>query len=399
MNSPAASGSPGAGQRRAQLPADVSGFVGRSGELARLARLLDAGRLVTVAGPGGVGKTRLALRAAADAAAPRDGSLPGRAVRPHRSGAAAGHGGAAPRPARADPAGRCAAVLGRPARPGAAADPRHLRAPDRRLRPLRHRGAARDRGVRILATSRQPLHVPGEEVLRLGPLPVPGPGPPPDAARGPGPAPGRDTGGDAVELFAQRAAAAVSGFTRHPGGPAARDQALPAARRHPARHRARRRPGAGAAGGRAGGAGRGRARGAAPAPGAASSAATRRCTRPSTGPTGCAPRPSGPPGGGCRCSPGPSTWRPRGTWWRRARRARRPGRRRCIGGLVDKSVVLPGGRGPLPAARLGPRVRRRAARRERRGRGTAASGTLARYLRLSSDFSHRLVSRRPAATG
>src|ERR1700743_2635051 len=67
MNSPAAPGGPGAGPRRWQLPADVSGFVGRSGELHPLPGLLAGGRLVTVAGPGGVGKTRLALRAAADA--------------------------------------------------------------------------------------------------------------------------------------------------------------------------------------------------------------------------------------------------------------------------------------------------------------------------------------------
>ena len=67
MDSPAASG-PGSGPRRSQLPADVSGFVGRSGELARLAGLLNRARLVTVAGPGGVGKTRLALRAAASSA-------------------------------------------------------------------------------------------------------------------------------------------------------------------------------------------------------------------------------------------------------------------------------------------------------------------------------------------
>src|SRR6202012_564100 len=73
MTSRAASRSPGADRRRPQLPADVSGFVGRRGELARLAGLLDRGRLGTVAGPGGVGKTRLALRAAA-AARPGDGS-------------------------------------------------------------------------------------------------------------------------------------------------------------------------------------------------------------------------------------------------------------------------------------------------------------------------------------
>ncbi|WP_327307697.1 AAA family ATPase [Streptomyces sp. NBC_01298] len=54
------------------LPSDLSGFVGRGGELSELERLLDASRLVTVTGAGGVGKTRLVLaaaRAASDAAA------------------------------------------------------------------------------------------------------------------------------------------------------------------------------------------------------------------------------------------------------------------------------------------------------------------------------------------
>lgn len=47
------------------LPAELNGFVGRAGELAAAARALEASRLVTLAGPGGIGKTRLALRAAA----------------------------------------------------------------------------------------------------------------------------------------------------------------------------------------------------------------------------------------------------------------------------------------------------------------------------------------------
>ena len=67
MNSAAAPGID-AGRRRRQLPAEVSAFVGRTDELAALAGLLRRGRHVTVTGPGGVGKTRLALRAAADAA-------------------------------------------------------------------------------------------------------------------------------------------------------------------------------------------------------------------------------------------------------------------------------------------------------------------------------------------
>lgn len=52
---------------RHNLPAATTGFVGREGELAALRRLLAPGngaRLVTIVGPGGVGKTRLALEAA-----------------------------------------------------------------------------------------------------------------------------------------------------------------------------------------------------------------------------------------------------------------------------------------------------------------------------------------------
>jgi predicted ATPase len=51
--------------RSGELPAEVTSFVGRQQELARLTRLLGAARLVTITGPGGVGKTRIALRAAA----------------------------------------------------------------------------------------------------------------------------------------------------------------------------------------------------------------------------------------------------------------------------------------------------------------------------------------------
>ena len=46
---------------------EVTGFVGRQRELAGLDGLLRTARLVTVTGPGGVGKTRVALRAAARA--------------------------------------------------------------------------------------------------------------------------------------------------------------------------------------------------------------------------------------------------------------------------------------------------------------------------------------------
>jgi predicted ATPase/DNA-binding CsgD family transcriptional regulator len=199
MNSAAAPGIDAG--RRWQLPAEVSPFVGRTNELAALAGLLRRGRHVTVTGPGGVGKTRLALRAAADAANRyADGTrlvdlsgLSDAALLPVAVAQGLGLRGRDPRPARA-------AAL------------EHLRR-QRLLLILdtcEHLTAAVARfashvlretdGITILTTGRQPLHLAGEAVLRLGPLPVP------DAGRAPGP-------GDAVELFATRAAAARPGFT------------------------------------------------------------------------------------------------------------------------------------------------------------------------------------------
>jgi len=52
-------------RQRGRLPVEVTGFVGREAELARLGALLKRARLITVTGPAGVGKTRVALRAAA----------------------------------------------------------------------------------------------------------------------------------------------------------------------------------------------------------------------------------------------------------------------------------------------------------------------------------------------
>jgi predicted ATPase len=53
---------------RGNLRAALSSFVGRQEERARLARQLNEGRLVTLTGPGGAGKTRLAITVAAAAA-------------------------------------------------------------------------------------------------------------------------------------------------------------------------------------------------------------------------------------------------------------------------------------------------------------------------------------------
>ena len=50
------------------LPAPLTRFVGRERELGDLAQALDRSRLVTLVGPGGVGKTRLAVELASEAA-------------------------------------------------------------------------------------------------------------------------------------------------------------------------------------------------------------------------------------------------------------------------------------------------------------------------------------------
>ena len=54
-----------AGATRGNLPAELTSFVGRNADLAQVDELLAGSRLLTLTGVGGVGKTRLALRAAA----------------------------------------------------------------------------------------------------------------------------------------------------------------------------------------------------------------------------------------------------------------------------------------------------------------------------------------------
>jgi predicted ATPase/DNA-binding CsgD family transcriptional regulator len=54
------------GRHLSNLPAEVTSFVGRRSELREVKRLLSTTRLLTLTGSGGVGKTKLALRAAAE---------------------------------------------------------------------------------------------------------------------------------------------------------------------------------------------------------------------------------------------------------------------------------------------------------------------------------------------
>ena len=66
MERTSAARGPRLGARRTNLPAPLSTFVGREREVADVQRLLTDRRLVTLVGAGGVGKTRLAVRVAAD---------------------------------------------------------------------------------------------------------------------------------------------------------------------------------------------------------------------------------------------------------------------------------------------------------------------------------------------
>ena len=181
----------------------LTSFVGRAAAVNQVAGLLAEGRLVTVTGPGGVGKTRLAGEVAAQVAARfADGVW------------------LAELAAVADPAQVPAVVavaLGVREQPGvpAAEALAQVLAQQQLLLVLDNCehviGAAAELcadlvaaadDVRVLATSRERLRVGGEAAYRLAPLALPGPD---DAAGG--------AGGEAVALFADRARRADAHFT------------------------------------------------------------------------------------------------------------------------------------------------------------------------------------------
>ena len=156
------------------LPAELTSFVGRRAELAEVKRLLAGSRLVTLTGIGGVGKTRLALRAAAGLRrAFRDGAWLVQLDRLR------------------DPelvAQAAAEALGLQGRPGYAAaatladylagrqlllvldNCEHVVDAAAKLADLLLRAAP---GLRVLATSRESLNTTGETVLAVPPLAAP----------------------------------------------------------------------------------------------------------------------------------------------------------------------------------------------------------------------------------
>jgi predicted ATPase len=182
-------------------PRPATGFVGRQAEIARVSAALMESRLVTIVGAGGVGKTRLAVRVAAQTTNRYPDGVQLVELSVVR-----------------DPlllASTVAASLGLPAedaRPQLAAVVDYLR--ERALllildtcehlidacAALAAEVLREAPAVTVLATSRQPLQLRAESALELRPLPVPE-------------VDDETSDSDAVALFAQRAAAVVDGFT------------------------------------------------------------------------------------------------------------------------------------------------------------------------------------------
>jgi predicted ATPase/DNA-binding SARP family transcriptional activator len=173
--------------RRVGLPAQLTSFVGRSDELARLRELRDA-RLVTILGPGGTGKSRLAVEAARD----RDACfvdlspVESRDLVPHALLGALGLRESGFVPSAGDPVQRLVAALDQPLLLVLDNCEQVVAAVASVVRTLLESCPA----LSILATSREPLGLTGEVLLPLSPL-----------------------ADDAVRLFADRAAAVRPGFT------------------------------------------------------------------------------------------------------------------------------------------------------------------------------------------
>ncbi|MEU7281209.1 BTAD domain-containing putative transcriptional regulator, partial [Streptomyces sp. NPDC045431] len=174
-------------------PGQLTDLVGRAAALAAVRGLLATHRLVTLTGPGGVGKTRLAEETAARLTAPGRPDGPAEDVR-FVGLAASG-----------DVGEQVSAALGIREDGGlgledALRSRRMLLVLDNcehvvdAVADLTHRLLATAPGLRVLATSREPLGVPGEAVWTVPPLEQ----------------------ADAERLFAARAAAAVPGFAVGP---------------------------------------------------------------------------------------------------------------------------------------------------------------------------------------
>jgi non-specific serine/threonine protein kinase len=200
--------------RPTNLPAELSSFVGRRGELGEVKRLLGQTRLLTLTGSGGVGKTRLALRAAGEVArgfpdgvwlislaSIDDPELVVQAVFGALGLQDMSGGWSIPTLSRYLEDKQLLLVLD---------NCEHLLDGCALLAATLLRSCPR---LRVLATSRQALGMTGETRMRVPPLTLP--------EDGGLPAPGRLATYEAVALLAERAAAVLPGFAVEPGNAAA----------------------------------------------------------------------------------------------------------------------------------------------------------------------------------
>jgi predicted ATPase/Tfp pilus assembly protein PilF len=154
-----------------RLPAQTAPFFGRGPDLARVQDLLRQGRrLVTLWGPGGIGKTRAALQAAR--AAPLQALLAELAGARDETALCAEVARALGIPLAGDPAERVEQVLSRRGELLVVLD-NFEQLVD--LAPATvGRWLAAAPGARFLVTSRERLRLPGEVAVELGPLSLPG---------------------------------------------------------------------------------------------------------------------------------------------------------------------------------------------------------------------------------
>ncbi|MFE3054128.1 protein kinase [Nocardia sp. NPDC059239] len=185
------------------LPLELTSFVDRSAELIEAKNSLSTSRLVTLTGIGGVGKTRLAVRVAATVQRDfpdgvafvelgdlRDASL--------LAGVVAGALGLGDRAAR--PVDEALVDFLAPRKLLLVLD--NCEQLVDRVATLAESLLRRCAGLRILATSREPIGLGGEAVLPIPPLSIPDP----DQLSSGLPR------NDAMTLFAERGRAAVAGF-------------------------------------------------------------------------------------------------------------------------------------------------------------------------------------------
>ncbi|MFE3054189.1 BTAD domain-containing putative transcriptional regulator [Nocardia sp. NPDC059239] len=185
------------------LPVRLTSLIGREPDLNRLATLLPSTRLLTLTGPGGIGKTSLALEAATRLAPHWPDGCRLVELAAIGDAATAGEHLLAGLGLRAEPNSLHACPIHRPA-----VGAKLLLVLDNcehvlDIAELVADALSRCPDLTVLATSREPLGINGETLFPVRPL----------ASPPPGSAPAQALGSAAVHLFLDRARAVRSGFT------------------------------------------------------------------------------------------------------------------------------------------------------------------------------------------